>query len=62
MTSEKELQEMGFGEIIELAEKLGWKDPDFLTNGKWTSNDCDDTEQSAIEFIIKNEGKQNVKK
>ena len=61
MTSKKELQEMGFGEIIELAEKLGWEDPDFLTNGEWTANNCDDTEQSAIEFIIKHEEKQNVK-
>ena len=51
MTS-KIFRDMGFGEIIEWAEKLGWKDPNLLTNGEWTSDDCDATELAAMEYIV----------
>ena len=51
MTS-KIFRNMGFGEIIEWAEELGWKDPNLLTNGEWTGDDCDATELAAMEYIV----------
>tara|TARA_B100000700_G_scaffold289228_1_gene346387 strand:- start:14 stop:235 length:222 start_codon:yes stop_codon:yes gene_type:complete len=45
-------EKLAFGEITEWAESLGWKDPDHLTDGKWTPEDCDGTEESAIDFIV----------
>lgn len=51
---------LSFGEIIEKAESLGWKDPDYLTNGQWTPRDVDNTEEDAIDFIKKEEGHNNV--
>ena len=51
---------LSFGEINEKAESLGWKDPDYLTNGQWTPRDVDNTEEDAIDFIKKEEGHNNV--
>lgn len=47
-------EKLAFGEIIEWAESLGWKDPNHWTNGRWTPEDCDSTEDSAIKFIVAN--------
>ena len=57
---EQEILEKKSNEIIEKAESLGWKDPDYLTNGQWTPRDVDNTEEDAIDFIKKEEGHNNV--
>ena len=59
----KQIENMSFSEIIDTAEKMGWKDPNFLTDGEWTANDCDETEQSAIMYILRklNEREKNDK-
>jgi hypothetical protein len=38
-----------FGDVIELAEVLGWQDPNLLP---WTPSNADATEESAIEFLL----------
>ena len=52
-----DFSKMSFGEIIEKAESLGWKDPDYLTDGEWTHEDADNTEENAINFIINKRNK-----
>ena len=42
---------MAFGDILSLAEKHGWEDPDYKTDGEWTPEDADATEENAIEFL-----------
>tara|TARA_R100001244_G_C5156986_1_gene130508 strand:+ start:837 stop:1028 length:192 start_codon:yes stop_codon:yes gene_type:complete len=42
--------ELCFGDVLELAESLGWVDPDLLP---WSPDNADATEQSALEHIAK---------
>ena len=40
-----------FGDILEFAEGLGWKDPDLDEKQDWTPEMVDATEESALDFI-----------
>ena len=51
MTLEERLTELGMGEIIELAEGLGWVDPGDDDDEDWDADMADGTEDAAIEFL-----------
>ena len=42
---------MSFSDVLELAESLGWVDPNLDARGGWTPAMVDATEESAIDFI-----------
>lgn len=51
----RQLNEMSFGEIIELAESLGWQDEyGDADSGNWSPEECDACEEEARQFILAN--------